>query len=71
MEQLDTLYVVSWTDDMFESNEEYDDFDDARADYINKAQYDESDSLTRVALYRVETNWNDYEEHTLLDETIF
>lgn len=49
-----------------ESTEEYDDFDDARADFINLSQY-ERDTYKYIVLQEVETNYEDYEEITELE----
>lgn len=49
-----------------ESTEEYDDFDDARADFINLSQY-ERDTYRYIVLQEVETDYEDYEEITELD----
>ena len=49
-----------------ESTEEYDDFDDARADFINLSQY-ERDTYRYIVLQEVETNYEDYEEITELE----
>ena len=49
-----------------ESTEEYNDFDDARADFINLSQY-ERDTYRYIVLQEVETDYEDYEEITELE----
>lgn len=49
-------------------SEEYDDYDQARADYVNMANGNAGE-LEYVILRKVQTDWDEYEDIEELDET--
>lgn len=58
--------IYMYTNDDVEMIDDYDDFDDARADFIHMTSHD-ADEYRYVVLREVETNFSDYEDITEID----
>lgn len=67
--ELEEFWDVVWKEPGGpEETETYDDYDEARADYVNMANGNHG-ALDYVILRKVETNWCDTEDIEILDRT--